>query len=416
MQDNEAKLWDRATAAFEKDDFQQAVSALDSILERYSKSETDEPKIRLGVARALVNKGIALGSLDRGEDEIAVYDEVIRRFGNAEELPFREEVARALVNKGITLRSLGRGEDEITVYDEVIRRFGDAEELPLREQVARALVNKGAALGGLGRGEDAIAVFDEVIRRFGDAEGLPLREQVARALVNKGVALRSLDRGEDAIAVYDEVIRRFGDAEELLLREDVARTLVNKGVALGTLGRWEDAIVVFEEVIRRFGDAEEITLREQVANALNGKAWRVYLIGDFLEVDKAIVSVEKSISIMPQSMAFHHTLACLLGLAFRWEEAFEHAKRFSDDPDMVEKCSQDILAFFVDAAATGQAEPALLAIEGTKSEPAMEPLVVALKMSAGKPYRAPREVVEMANDIQRKILQRTEVLHRRMVK
>jgi tetratricopeptide (TPR) repeat protein len=234
--------------------------------------------------------------------------------------------------------------------------------------------------------------------------------------VNKGLALRRLGRGEDEIAVCDEVIRRFGDAEELPLREGVARALVNKGAALGGLYRWEDAITVCDEMISRFQDAEEIALREDVARALNIKAWKVYEIGDSLEVDQAIAAVEKAISIMPQEMAFHHTLACLLGLASRWEEVFEHAKRFSNDQDMVEKCSQDILAFFVDAAATGQAEPALRAIEETKSEPAMEPLVVALKMSAGKPYRAPREVVEMANDIQRRILQRTEVLHGRMVK
>ncbi|MBU1184017.1 MAG: tetratricopeptide repeat protein [Proteobacteria bacterium] len=373
MQDNEAKLWDRGRTAFENGDFQQAVGALDSILEHYRKSGEDEPQARSEIARALVNKGVALGSLGRGEDAIAVYDEVISRFGDAEELPLREQVARALMNKGVALESLGRGEDEIAVYDEVIRRFGDAEELPLRERVARALVNKGITLGSLGRGEDAITVYDEVIRRFGDAEELPLRERVARALVNKGITLGSLGRGEDEITVYDEVISRFGDAEELPLRECVAR-------------------------------------------ALNGKAWKVYEIGDSLEVDQAIAAVEKALSIMPQNMTFHHTLACLLGLASRWEEAFEHAKRFSDDPGMVEKCSQDILSFFVDASATGQAEPALRAIEGTKSEPAMEPLIVALKMSAGKPYRAPREVVEIANDIQRRILQRAEILHNRMVK
>ena len=330
MQDNEAKLWDRGRTAFENGDFQQAVGALDSILEHYRKSGEDEPQARSEIARALVNKGVALGSLGRGEDAIAVYDEVISRFGDAEELPLREQVARALMNKGVALESLGRGEDEIAVYDEVIRRFGDAEELPLRERVARALVNKGITLGSLGRGEDEITVYDEVISRFGDAEELPLRECVARAL--------------------------------------------------------------------------------------NGKAWKVYEIGDSLEVDQAIAAVEKALSIMPQNMTFHHTLACLLGLASRWEEAFEHAKRFSDDPGMVEKCSQDILSFFVDASATGQAEPALRAIEGTKSEPAMEPLIVALKMSAGKPYRAPREVVEIANDIQRRILQRAEILHNRMVK
>ncbi|MBU2027599.1 MAG: hypothetical protein KJ814_08310, partial [Proteobacteria bacterium] len=251
---------------------------------------------------------------------------------------------------------------------------------------------------------------------FGDAEELPLRDGVALALLNKGVALGSLGRAEEEIAVYDEVISRFGNAEELPLRERVARALMNKRVALESLARGEDAIAVCDEVISRFGNAEELPLRKQVACALNGKAWKVYEIGNYLEVDQAIADVEKAISIMPQNMAFHHTLACLLGLASRWEEAFKHAKFFSDDKDMVEKCSQDILAFFVDATAAGQAEPALLAIEGTKSEPAMEPLVVALKVSADKPYRAPREVVEMANDIQRRILQRKDVLRSRMVK
>ena len=367
MHDNEAKLWDRVKSAFEKTDFQQAVDALDSILELNHKSGSDEQKARLRIVYALLNKGIAFASL-------------------------------------------GRGEDEIAVYDEMVRRFGDADELPLREQVARTLVNKGVALESLARGEDAIKVYDEVISLFGDAEERPLREQVARALVNNGFTLRNLGRGEEAIAVYDEVINRFGNAEELSLREQVARALVNKGITLGSLGRGEETIPVYDEVIRRFGDAEELSLREQVARALNGKAWKVYEIGDSLEVDQAIADMEKAISIMPKVMEFHHTLACLLGLASRWEEAFAHAKRFSDDPDMVEKFSQDILAFFVDAAATGQAEPALWAIEGTKSEPAMEPLVVALKISAGKPYRAPREVEEMANDIQRRIQQRAEVL------
>ena len=393
---------------------EEAIAIYDEVISRFGDAE--ELPLRERVARALVNKGFALRSLGRGEDAITVYDEAINRFGDTEELSLREQVASALVGKGYALGSLGRGEDAITVYDEAINRFGDTEELSLREQVASALVGKGYALGSLGRGEDAITVYDEAINRFGDTEELSLREQVAHALVNKGAALGSLGRGEEAIAVYDEVISRFGDAKELSLREGVARALVNKGVALRKLGRGEGAIAVYDEVISRFGDAEELSLREQVARALNEKAWKVYETGDSLKVNQAIAAVEKAISIMPQNMAFYHTLACLLGLASRWEEAFEHAKRFSDDQDMIEKCSQDILAFFVDAAATGQAEPALRAIEGTKSEPAMEPLVVALKISAGKSYRAPREVVEMTNDIQGRILQRREVLHSRIVK
>jgi hypothetical protein len=44
---------------------------------------------------ALRNKGVALGELGRNEDAIAVYDDLIGRFGNATEAAIREEVARA---------------------------------------------------------------------------------------------------------------------------------------------------------------------------------------------------------------------------------------------------------------------------------------------------------------------------------
>jgi hypothetical protein len=56
----------------------------------------------------------------------------------ATELPLHEQVAKALVNKGTALGTLGRHERAITVYDDLLARFGTAAEPPLREQVARA--------------------------------------------------------------------------------------------------------------------------------------------------------------------------------------------------------------------------------------------------------------------------------------
>jgi hypothetical protein len=52
------------------------------------------------VGRALVSKGIALGQLDRSAEEITAYDEVVTRFGDADDPALLEEVAKALVNKG----------------------------------------------------------------------------------------------------------------------------------------------------------------------------------------------------------------------------------------------------------------------------------------------------------------------------
>ena len=66
-------------------------------------------------------RGVALGNV---EEAIAVYDEVIARFGNVTEVQVRKYVAEAMVNQGEVLESLGGKEEAIEVYDEIIRRFG----------------------------------------------------------------------------------------------------------------------------------------------------------------------------------------------------------------------------------------------------------------------------------------------------
>jgi Domain of unknown function (DUF4062) len=85
---------------------------------------------------------LSLGTLNRSEEEIAVYDEVIARYGAAVEPALREQVARSMVNKGIRFGALNRSEDAVRVYDEVVALYGAAPELALHEQVARAKAAK----------------------------------------------------------------------------------------------------------------------------------------------------------------------------------------------------------------------------------------------------------------------------------
>ena len=65
-------------------------------------------------------------------------------------LPTDDDIHRnRLVSKGA---ALGRGDKTIAVYDDLIARFGTATELSLREPIANALFKKGGRLGALGRG------------------------------------------------------------------------------------------------------------------------------------------------------------------------------------------------------------------------------------------------------------------------
>ena len=246
-----------------------ALATYDEVMQRFGASKT--PALREAIATALLGKGDIFWKLQRPEDALATCDEVIRRFEANEAPALREAVATALLNKGTTFGRLNRPEDTLATYDEVVRRFGASEVPVLCEVVATALLNKGAALGELRRPEDALATYDEVVRRFGVSKAPVLREAVATALVNKGEMFWGLQRLEDALATYDEVVRRFGTNKTTTLRRAVATALVNKGAALGELRRPEDILATYDEVIRRFGASEAPILRESVAIALANK-------------------------------------------------------------------------------------------------------------------------------------------------
>lgn len=219
------------------------------------------------VAKALINSGVTLDRLNKHEDALKDYDEVLKRFGETTDTSLQGEVARALINKGSVLFALDRKTDAIDAYEKVLENFGESSESLLCEQVARALVNKGVALGRLKRDEEALNAYDEVLKRFSDSPDPLLFEEVAGALINKGVTLRALNRRPEAIETYDEVIRRFGDLNEPLLREEVARALINKGVTFIRLKKSDEAIAAYREVVERFANATEPNLRKQVARS-----------------------------------------------------------------------------------------------------------------------------------------------------
>ena len=105
------------------------------------------------------------------------------------------------------LNFLNRSDEAIAAYDEVVARFGTAAEPSLCERVALALLNKGDVLGYLKRNDEAIAVYDNVVARFGEATEPELRKLVAKALLNKGVVLNRLARFEEATVAIRNAIK-----------------------------------------------------------------------------------------------------------------------------------------------------------------------------------------------------------------
>jgi len=212
------------------------------------------------IVKALVCKGIVLERYDKYAEEIAVYDEIIRRFGNDNSPFVREQVAEALVNKGLNLQRQDKYEEAIALYGSIVRRFGNDPSPGIRKQVIRALNSKGGVLSGGNKIEDAIAIYDEIVKCFGEDDTPGAREQVAEALCNKGMVLANQQgEFEEAIALFDEIIRRFGNDDSPGVREQVAQARYNKSDALAQQGKpdknWEanlEAIVTAEDPIAQY--------------------------------------------------------------------------------------------------------------------------------------------------------------------
>lgn len=187
------------------------------------------------------------------------FHEAVTYFDRAANSPdaSSEQAAQSLFNKGVALGKLGRSEDEVAVYEQVVERFGGAKEIELRERVAKSLVTKGVALVELGRSEDALAVFDHVLERFGGAKESVLREQVGKAYLGRGWSSYLIKDDQTFLADTEQALER--------LPQDEAG-LCNRAFALYLLGRPRDQVMAAYkkawQVIKHAGQWEKLALTD----------------------------------------------------------------------------------------------------------------------------------------------------------
>ncbi len=212
-------------AAGLKDDSEDEVRAYNLVVglgEALRGQEKREAAVEIKIENALFNKGVVLGRLGRSEEAIAVYDDLLRRYGGLSDPSSREHTARALFNKGARLADLNRPADALTVYGQLLERFGQSTEPKITEAVAKAMVNRGIALGRLRRYDEAVVAFDDVLILWADERNPFLQERVALALLNKATALMKLGRPEGTLASYEELVRRFANDRRPQLQRQVS--------------------------------------------------------------------------------------------------------------------------------------------------------------------------------------------------
>lgn len=247
----------------------EAIAIYDQLIERFGRSAT--PGIPSLVATALVNKGVRLDALGRLAEELDVYTEVLDRFGKDCLPEIAEKVAVAMVNKGNTLEKLHRSQDAIEAYDQVVVRYGADETREIVEQVVFALSNKATILVRTGQLPEALNAFDDIARRFQQSDVVKV-SVVVDALVNKGVVLYQLKRLSDALDVFATVVTKYASLDSADVEPNLAKSMLNQGTILTLLNRVPEAFRVFDELLARFADSEVPGVVALVARSLLNKS------------------------------------------------------------------------------------------------------------------------------------------------
>jgi tetratricopeptide (TPR) repeat protein len=166
--------------------YEEAIVVASAAVDRLG--ESDDPD---ALAIAVLNLGGGLASEGRFDEALRVYDTLIERLEQDESPELRGRLILAISNKVEALMVLDRGDDALALHEEMLERFG--EEVPeafadaaIRNEydetakalVAGLLLKEALVLAELEQKERALVAVDNLIERFGREQG----EEFARVM------------------------------------------------------------------------------------------------------------------------------------------------------------------------------------------------------------------------------------------
>ena len=242
-------LLERGGVRFENGDLEGALPSLQELLQKFQGHRA--PIVRNSVVKALVNRGIILMRLERGEAAMVDFDEAAAMCEATESPELRPVLATALLNKSYSLGSMGRAQDAIDICDQLIDEFPCGASDPVSRAVAAALFLRGRILGKMDRAEDALATFDELENRFGSSESAGILLPVVGGQINKAETLFGLRQLDEALRVCEEIWNRFGNHRSFLVLQPACTAMSMKSAILSVQGRTREHLTTCKELLNR---------------------------------------------------------------------------------------------------------------------------------------------------------------------
>jgi tetratricopeptide (TPR) repeat protein len=252
---------DDLLALHEEGRIDDALAVAETLSADAERSDASDAIVRETLFTARFERALLLTELGELREAAAAYRYAAATPADDDDPDQRHEIAMALLNGAICLDTGGEHLAALAVYDELVERFGTADDPVTRDQVIRGRVNRAAALLAVGRPGEALEAAHAVADELDPADALDA-EQLAMAVRLRGAALRAMDRTEDAVTTLAEV-ERCTD-EDPAARSQVAAAIRERAEALAELGRAEDARGLLGDAIARFADDPDPAVIEVV--------------------------------------------------------------------------------------------------------------------------------------------------------
>ncbi len=295
---------------------------LDAMWEEMGEDEVAPPVLATLDADELYNKALSLEFLDRHEESLDLYDEILK---------LNPDYAPAWIGKGVCWDVLGLHDQAMKYHERALEldsedpnawnnkgnchldmaQFDAAVEcfnraLQLSSNNGTYWRNKGVALANLGRFNEAMLCFDR---------GLEINPQSAKGWNTKGFFLKEAGRLQEAMGCFQRAL-------ELDPMMGVAWR--NQGDTLLFMGRFKDAVELYDKAIQ---------LIPHDPDAWGNKGNCLANLGQF---DEALVCMERAVKLAPDSAMALNNKGNLLNQLKRYEAAAECFDRALEvEPDMV---------------------------------------------------------------------------------
>ena len=182
------------------------------------------------------------------------------------------EMADALLNEARSLQELGENDDAMALYDQVIERFGPDPGAGNELQVGVALTSKSSLLIPLGRSHEAIVACEEIVGKYETSRDVSSAVLSVSAFWVKGTALIAVDNPTMALDAFNRALTQVDTLDAPIPSFILASLLHSKGLALVQLGQLDNALATFDEALMQFGMDLELQQNGTTAMLLISKA------------------------------------------------------------------------------------------------------------------------------------------------